>query len=106
MTPDPLEVALRLSSAGTLTIAAVVIWRTIRHRDAHPVWWYTFEVVAIIAAWRWIVVALLRADLWPEAADAIGAWVQPINQALYTLLGVVFIVLMLTHAKARGWVKR
>ena len=103
MTPDPLEAALRFASAGMLTIAAVFIWRTIRHRNAHPVWWYTLDVVAILAAWRWIVVALLRADLWPEGADAIGAWVQPINQALYTLLGVVFIVLMATHARAVGW---
>jgi len=100
MAPDLFEILLRFGSALSLTVAAGFIgYHHIKPFAMRPrvVWRYTLVIVTMLALWRWVVVALVWPEFWSGPASAITPWVQPINQALYTLLGVVFIVISYTH---------
>jgi uncharacterized membrane protein YuzA (DUF378 family) len=100
MTPDLFEILMRFGSAISLTVAAAFIgFHHLHPKRMRPmvVWRYTLVIVIMLAAWRWIVVALVWPEVWPDIAAAITPWVQPINQALYTLIGMAFVVLSYTH---------
>jgi hypothetical protein len=100
---DLIEVVLRLTSALMLTVAAFCIAAGLIHRRLYPLptWAYIGAVVTVVAAWRWFVVALLRAELFPDVAATVVPWIQPINQALYALIGFSILVLAWSNARLR-----
>ena len=101
---DAFEVFLRVFSAVTITLAAWFVADLLWHRRIlrpRPVWVHVFFVLLLVGFWRWVVVALVRFDLWPDWGTHIIAWVQPVNQSLYALIGVSFAILALVSSRRR-----
>lgn len=98
-----LEVLLRHAAAIALTVASSLIWYLLyKHELPHRfLWKYLGAVVTGLALWRWVIVLLLRDDFFPEFNSFVYAWVQPINQAMYVLIGVSFIVMVLVDRGSR-----
>jgi hypothetical protein len=98
------EVILRFASAITLSVAGLLTWGLLSRHALRPqlVWVYLAVVVSLIACWRWVVVLLIPpSNLPPETIEALTPWVQPINQALYTLAGVAVIILVVVSGRQR-----
>ena len=97
------EIFLRLGGAVALTISASWLWALIYQKRMVGgwVWPYFASVIAALAGWRWIVLALAYPDLWPgEWIENLTPFIQPINASLYFLLG--FSVIILTYAHLKG----
>jgi hypothetical protein len=103
MVVDGFEVILRVTSALALTVAAIYIIVQTRNGSLrpYPIWLYVGCVTGVLALWRWVIVALLRAELWPNVATQVSQWIQPINQSLYTVMGVSLLTLAYVSVRTR-----
>lgn len=91
---DWIDVAVgvsRLLPAIVLTVAAVAIWRMMPRRS---VWLYWLAIITASAIWRWVAAAIL---IYPVQFGWLYPWAQPLNQALYALLGFALIIVAVEH---------
>jgi hypothetical protein len=99
-----LEIILRVSSAISLTIASGLVWYLLyKHQlTPRPAWLHVASVIGLVALWRWVIVTFINPEFFlnaglPDVATFLTPWVQPISQALYTLIGITIILLALVY---------
>ena len=93
------ELALRLTAAVMFTVAAVLIGyymyrvsRIARHPQM-PLYWYLETVVVAVAVWRWIIFYMgLLSKEEVRSIEWFVAWVNPVNQSLFALLGFALVL--------------
>jgi len=99
-----LEIVLRYASAVSLSVSAVFVTVQVRRGRLRPwqAWTYVDAVVMSLALWRWVVVLLIPPSSIPtNVIDILVPWVQPVNQALYTLAGIAVLILAIVGSRAR-----
>jgi hypothetical protein len=100
---DILELLLRVMAAFSMSAAFLYVgWNLCHHRlKPNFVWGYLLFVLGLKTLFRWVILAVFMRFMPTQVEDFLTEWQVPINQALYTLMGIAIILLVAGHIKGR-----